>query len=345
MRVLLVKMSSLGDVVHALPGVTDAAAALGDGSVSFDWVVEEAYAAVPARHPAVSRVIPIAWRRWRRNPAQSRREMRSFLAELRRQRYDLIVDAQGLMKSAAVTALARGRRRAGLSRSAAREGGASFFYGRQVAVPGDRHAIARIRILFAEALGYPLPETPLDYGLTFGAPAGGAAPPRCVLLHGTTWESKHWPVRFWQETAHRAREAGYQVLVPWGDESERRRAHEIAAPTGADVAEGMTLAELMDTLAAASLVVGVDSGPAHLAAALDVPTVVIYGSTSPALTGCRGRRVVNLQARFPCSPCLGRVCTYRGAARSWQGQPVDPACYATVAPDAVWRAVGAVSHR
>jgi heptosyltransferase-1 len=353
MRVLLVKMSSLGDVVHALPGVSDAAAALaGDGvgeAVTFDWVVEEAFAAIPARHPAVANVIPVAWRRWRRDLRASAGEMRAFLRRLRQQRYDVILDAQGLMKSAAVTILARGRLRAGLSRSSAREGAAALFYTRQVAVPRGDHAIDRIRLLFAGALGYPLPARSPDYGLDgpavrsglavrSGPASRGSQRPRCLLLHGTTWESKHWPVRFWREIAERAAHAGLEVVVAWGNDDERRRAGEIAAGTSAQVLDRLPLASLMDEIAGAALVVGVDSGLPHLAAALDVPTLVIYGSSSSTLTGCRGTRVRNLQAEFPCSPCLSRVCSYRGPAQTWQGEIVVPACYATVSPDTVWRA-------
>lgn len=342
MRVLLVKTSSLGDVVHALPGVTDAATALG-GALSLDWVVEEAFAEIPARHPAVAEVIPFAWRRWRRDLRGHREEMAAFLRRLRRRRYDMILDAQGLLKSAAVTALARGRVRAGLSRRAAREGAAALFYGRQVAVPRELHAIERVRMLFAQALDYVRPEGPPDYGL-----AGVAALPRsvsdaaCVLLHGTTWESKHWPVRFWRELADRAAAAGMQVLLPWGNEAEQRRARQIAAGTEARVLGRLTLGAMADTLAAARLVVGVDSGLAHLAAAVSVPTVVIYGSTSSALTGVRGARVENLQARFPCSPCLSRRCAYTGPAQLYAGEPVVPACYATVAPERVWSAARAL---
>lgn len=335
MHVLVVKMSSLGDVVHTLPAVTDAATALGP-DVAFDWVVEEAFASIPRRHRAVREVIPVAWRRWRRDLKASTAEMRSFLALLRRRRYDLVVDAQGLLKSAAVTALARGRVKAGLARVSAREGAASLFYGRQVAVPRDRHAIDRLRDLFAVALGYPRPAGPPDYGL---APvAAGARGRCCVLLHGTTWASKHWPVRFWRDLAGRATDAGFEVVVPWGNDEEHVRAGEIAAGGRARVLERLPLAELTETLAGAALVVGVDSGLAHLAAAVDVPTVVIYGSTSSALTGCRGSRVRNLQAEFPCAPCLSRVCRYRGPTQVSNGGAVEPACYVSVTPEAVWQA-------
>lgn len=345
MRVLLVKMSSLGDVVHALPGVSDAVAALGT-ELTFDWVVEEAFAAIPARHTAVAEVIPVAWRRWRRNLGAGRGEMRAFATRLRQRRYDVVLDAQGLVKSAVVTALARGGIKAGLSRGSAREGLASLAYRRQVAVPRARHAIDRIRALFAGALGYPPPAGPPQYGIR-GASGASARPamPRCLLLHGTTWESKLWPVPFWRELAERAAGEGYEVVVPWASEEERVRAGQVADGTPAQVLDRLPLADLADELAAAALVVGVDSGLAHLAAALEVPTVVVYGSTSSALTGVRGTRVRNLQADFPCSPCLSRVCRYHGPGRFSRGEPVVPACYATVTPEAVWTAAMELTSR
>jgi len=360
MRVLVVKMSSLGDVVHALPGVTDAARALGSG-VTFDWVVEEAFAAIPGWHPAVDRVIPIAWRRWRRDLRNRGGALRGFAARLRERHYDVVVDAQGLLKSAAVTALARGRIKAGPSRRSAREGAAALFYGRPVTVPKGDHAVDRQRRLFAGALEYPLPDGLPDYGLdpamqsaaepestAHVAPAveaatGSAAPPCCVLLHGTTWNSKHWPERFWVELARRAAAAGYEPVLPWGDAAERERAGRIAAAAPARVLARKPLGELMQELAGAALVIGVDSGLAHLCAALAVPTVVLYGPTSSALTGCRGVRVCNLQADFVCSPCLSRVCVYRGPAQTVSGLQVEPACFATLPPRKVWQAAAGLA--
>ncbi|HEX7034223.1 MAG TPA: lipopolysaccharide heptosyltransferase I [Pseudomonadales bacterium] len=337
MRVLLVKMSSLGDVVHALPAVTDAAAALGP-SLELHWVVEEAFAAIPARHPAVAEVIPVAWRRWRRNLGGSRGEMRAFLRRLRSRRYDLVLDAQGLLKSAAICALARGPA-AGFARRSAREGAAALFYRTPVAVPRGQHAVDRLRQLFACALRYPLPPSAPQFGLTAAASAESPRQRQCVLLHGTTWASKEWPVRFWRELAARAAEADFEVLVPWGNDAERARAHGIADGTAARVLDREPLERLTARLAAAELVVGVDSGLTHLAAALGVPTVAVYGSTAPQLTGVRGPRAVALAASEPeCVPCLRRECTYQGPALTWRGAPVRPDCYASVSPERVWRA-------
>jgi heptosyltransferase I len=336
MRVLLVKMSSLGDVVHALPALTEAARALGP-DVTFDWVVEEAFAAIPARHPAVAEVLPIAWRRWRRSPGSSSRELVAFIRRLRRDRYDLVLDAQGLLKSAAVTALAKGGLRAGFSRDSAREGVAALSYHRPIAVPRGGHAVDRLRRLFAGALGYPLPEGVPCFGIAPGE-VEQVARPRCLLLHGATWGSKLWPVPFWSALAERAAAAGFEVLVAWGSDAELARARQIADRGPARLLQRMSLDAMIDEIGRAALVVGVDSGLAHLAGALDVPTVAIYGSTSSSLTGARGSRVRNLQAGFPCAPCLARTCAYRGEAPRWQQSPVVPACYAMLPPEHVWQA-------
>lgn len=321
----------MGDVVHALPAVTDAA---GQG-VTFDWVVEEAFADIPALHPAVNDVLPIAWRRWRRSLSSSRRELASFVSLLRRRRYDVVLDAQGLIKSGVVATLAKGGTKAGYSFGSAREGAAALAYRRAVQVARDQHAIDRQRELFAAVFGYRVPPG-LDYGILQPEQRAGG-PGQCVLLHGTTWASKHYPVHLWGEVARRARSAGLEVVLPWGSDAERDRAEAIAA-TAADVLPRLGLGELIRRLADASLVVGVDSGLAHLSAALNVPTVVIYGSTDSLLTGCRGPSVHNLQADFPCAPCVRRACRYAGPEQILHDEPVRPACYSRVTPDAVWDA-------
>lgn len=331
MRVLLVKMSSLGDVVHTLPAVSDAAA----HGVRFDWVVEEAFAPIAARHPAVDTVIPIAWRRWRRQLWAERGALRDFVGRLRGTRYDQVLDAQGLIKSAAVTLCARAQQKAGLERGSAREGVASLAYGRRIAVPWGEHAIDRLRQLFAGALGYPAParDAPLDFGIRITGPTAR----RCVLLHGTTWPSKHWPEPFWIELARSVAAAGYEIALPAGNAEESARAYAIAATVDATVWDRRPLDELIGLLGRSACAIGVDSGLTHLAAALDVPTLALYGSTDAALTGCRGLRARSLQADFPCAPCRARECSYRGAPPYLAGHRVEPACYSTLPPADVWR--------
>jgi heptosyltransferase-1 len=337
MRVLLVKMSSLGDVVHALPAVTDASR----HGIEFDWVVEEAFTSIPERHPAVRTVLPIAWRRWRKNLFRERASLGTFVKKLRSERYDLVLDAQGLVKSAAVTALARAPIRAGLSFSSAREGLAALAYNRRIDVFRGDHAVDRLRRLFAAVFEYPVPDLgePESFGL-IGAvepePISGSRP-RVLFLHGTTWVSKLWPVGMWRSLAQRFAAEGWQVELPWGDESELQSAQAIVQGVeGARVLAPSTLAELGERIATSALVIGVDSGLAHLAGASNVPTVVIYGSTNPDLTGCRGEQAVNLGSDFDCAPCLSRECGYRGEAQRWQDEVVHPACYARITPDRIW---------
>jgi heptosyltransferase-1 len=329
MRVLLIKMSSLGDVVHALPAVTDAAA----NGVVFDWVVEEAFAAIPQAHPGVRRVLPIAWRRWRKNLIRERAAMAAFTRLLREERYDLVLDAQGLIKSAMVNLLGRSADRAGLNFTSAREPWSAFACNRRVTVPVGDHAVWRLRALFAGALDYALPNGAPDFGLE---PSVVAAERRCLLLHGTTWASKHWPEFMWQVLARDLAAAGWHVAVPWGGEEERQRAQRIAeAADGVEVMPALSLAELGEKIGQAGLVVGVDSGLTHLAGAMGRPTVVIYGSTSAVRTGAVGDRVVNLQSALECSPCLNRTCRYQGEVPKWRGEAVQPACYAHLSPERV----------
>ncbi len=287
-------------------------------------------------HPAVSDVIPIAWRRWRSSLFSSRGELARFWEVLRRRRYDLVLDAQGLVKSGVVAAMARGLTKAGYAYGSAREGAAALAYRRRVVVARDQHAIDRQRELFAAAFGYRVPAE-LDYGIAPPADQPGGGANQCLLLHGTTWNSKHYPEHLWREVARRARSAGLEVSLPWGSDAERARAQAIAT-TGADVLPALNVAGLIARLTPARLVVGVDSGLTHLSAALGVPTVVIYGSTDSALTGCRGPSVRNLQADFPCAPCLRRECGYVGPEEILHQEPVRPACYSRVTPDAVWNA-------
>jgi heptosyltransferase I len=341
MRVLLVKMSSLGDVVHSFPAVTDLLGARPD--VELDWVVEEGYADLVRLHPGVSEVHAIGFRRWRRRPWQDRAQWRAFVRMLRSREYDLIVDAQGLLKSALITRIARGRLRAGPDRHSARESLAALAYARGLAVPRDQHAIDRTRQLLALAADYALPDSAPDFGLALDAAATTAAKteaehtPAVVFLHGTSWDNKLWPEAYWQALTGLALEAGYRVLLPSGDAVEQARADIIAAGRrGVEVLPPGPLGPLSRKLASAAGVVTVDTGLGHLAAALNRPTVALYGPTDAGLTGIRGPHAISLQGRFPCAPCLQRRCTYSGPQVSWQGTDVEPACLAQLRPDQVW---------
>jgi heptosyltransferase-1 len=192
------------------------------------------------------------------------------------------------------------------------------------------HAIERVRSLFSQALGYSKPQSAPDYGIA-GKDETNAENPYLLFLHGTTWVTKLWPVDYWVELARIAASKGYQLLLPWGSEEEKVRAEQIIGRSGnGDLLPRLSLSEMKDRLAGASGVVGVDSGLAHLAAALSVPAVTLYGPTRTDLTGAVGLLQTNLQAEFECAPCMLKECNYTGAS------DVSPACFSTLTPDVVW---------
>ncbi|WP_457666811.1 lipopolysaccharide heptosyltransferase I [Thiolapillus sp.] len=332
MRVLIVKTSSLGDLIHTFPAINDAVAA--QPGMEFHWLVEEAFVQVPGWHPAVSRVIPIGLRRWRSNwrAAWKKGLLGQFRSALQQDEYDLVIDAQGLLKSALPARMARGPV-AGYDRHSLREPLASIFYRRRHRVPRDLHAIERIRRLFALALDYPLPDTPPEAGLQT---ARGEREKSLIFLHSTTWPSKHWPLPWWVELSRLADQAGYQVLFPWYEPEERLRAEQIISRANiGKLMPRMDLNGLKDQLERSAGVVGVDTGLAHLAAALNTPAVTLYGPTVEGLTGAVGSCQRNLVADFPCAPCLRRECDYCGES------PVQPACFQTLPPELVWQALQA----
>lgn len=299
MRVLLIKTSSLGDVVHTLPALTDAARAI--PGIQFDWVIEEGFAEIPTWHPAVAKVIPVAIRRWRKSLLQTLKngEWTRFKASLRADRYDLVIDAQGLLKSAVATRYVDAPI-AGLDRDSAREPIACRFYDRCYAVPREQHALERVRQLFAQALDYPLPQTPADYGLDRAAMAGEVGEPYLLFLHGTTWPSKHWPEANWRELVGLMTEQGWAVRLPWGNEAEKQRAERIVSGFGtAQVLPKLNLIGMAKVIAGAKACVAVDTGLGHLAAALDVPSISLYGPTLPGRVGAYGRSQVHLCAPGP----------------------------------------------
>ncbi|MBM3112007.1 lipopolysaccharide heptosyltransferase I [Pseudomonas sp. P66] len=338
MRVLLIKTSSLGDVIHALPALTDAARAI--PGIRFDWVVEEGFAEIPSWHPAVDKVIPVAIRRWRKNLWQTFKngEWRQFKQRLRETKYDLVIDAQGLVKSAWLTRYVKAPV-AGLDRYSAREGLSSRFYDRRFSVQRGQHAVERVRQLFALALGYDLPAGLGDYGLDLDRLQLPPAAPFVVFLHGTTWATKHWPEAYWRQLAERMGQQGLEVRLPWGNAAEQARAERIAKGlNNCQVLPKLNLVGVARVLAAAKACVAVDTGLGHLAAALDVPTLSLFGPTNPGLTGAYGKSQVHLGSDFSCAPCLQKKCTYKPSAedqRRFDLKREWPLCFTRLNPERV----------
>lgn len=336
-RVLLIKMSSMGDVIHAFPAITEAKRHYPD--LVFDWVVEEAFADLPRLHPAVDRVIPIGFRRLRKKPIAMFRsdEWRSFIQQLRDKEYDYVIDAQSLIKSAWIARQAR-QPVHGLDFSSARETLASLFYRYRYRVAKGQLAIDRIRQLFAGVLGYESSDEFPGYGINKGCVATGLVEkPYLFFLHSTAWSSKQWPDNYWQELAALASQAGYRVLMTGGDMQELARARLIASRTeSATVLPRMELLNLAAYLADADLVIGLDTGLSYLASALGAPCLTLYGATRPEASSDMGAIQEVLSVDFPCAPCHKRVCQYKGRGS------VYPACYETLPPEKVWKSAKAL---
>jgi heptosyltransferase-1 len=286
--VLLVKTSSLGDVIHALPAVSDMKAFAPD--IEIEWVVEESLVAIPRLHAAVIAVMPVAVRRWRRRFWQKavRSEISAFIDRLRAKPYDAVIDTQGLLKSAVIATGARGIRH-GLDFHSAREP-LGIFYQHSYRVGWDLHAVERNRVLVARALGYTV-STPCNYGISAAARSFDwlVAGPYVVLLHSTSGDYKLWPEAHWVALARQFGERGLRCVLTWGSPRERARSERLAAQmSGAVVAPALGFEALAGLFAGARAVVGLDTGLTHLAAALGVATVGIYCGTDPAATGIYG---------------------------------------------------------
>ena len=324
----------MGDLVQTLPALSDAARAIPD--ISFDWIVEESFAQVPAWHHKVETVIPSAFRRWRKNWSLAFKsgEPQTFLKRVRAREYDLVVDVQCELKSAFASRLAKGPRY-GYDRRAVHEWGAHFVYKRKFFVPKDQHSMQRMRQLLATSLGYKYDEDLLDYGIERSrlAPVNLDLPEKfLVFIHSTSWTSKIWPEFYWQDLLRQVTSTGYSVVLPWGDEAERQRSLRIAGnDERALVLPQLSISEKASIIERATATVGLDTGLSHIAAALDVPSITIYGATDPRLVGALGKHQLHFSSSFECVGCHEVECKYEGIAE------FKPACLVEIKPNHVWQ--------
>lgn len=289
MHLLIVKTSSLGDVIHNLPVVSDIQRQFPDARI--DWCVEDSFAAIPRLHPGVSTVLTVAVRRWRKNllKRETWRDMGRFRQLARDASYDAVLDTQGLLKSALLASRANGPR-LGYAADSAREPLAARFYDRCFHVARTLHAVERNRQLAAAALGYSL-DGPLDYGIEVPPLHVDWLPhrPYVVCLTATSRDDKLWPESHWVELGQQLNSLGLACVMPGGSPVERARAARLAAAIpGAVAAPSMSIPDLAALMAGARAAVGVDTGLTHLAVALKCPTVALYTATDPGLTGVLG---------------------------------------------------------
>jgi heptosyltransferase-1 len=287
LKLLIVKTSSMGDVVHALPVLADIRRALPQARI--DWLVEAPFAALPALHPAVGEVLPLAWRKWRKRLGERATwsAMAALRARLRAARYDLVLDLQGLVKSALWSRQA-GAPTVGYDRASAREPLASLLYARRAAVPRALHAVERCRRLAAAHLGYALNGGAPDFGITPPAPGWGAPSDCAVLIPSASREEKLWPEPHWIAVGRRLVSSGVTPVVLWGGAAEQQRAERIAAACGGVVPPFLSVRDAAALLGHARAVIGLDTGFSHLGAAFGVPTIGIYCDHEPGLAGITG---------------------------------------------------------
>jgi len=281
----------MGDVIHAMPMISDIARAFPHARI--DWVVEEAFVDLPRLHPAITRVLPVALRRWRRRPLgiDSWRELMAARRQMRRTRYHMVIDCQGLFKSAVLAYWARGPV-TGFAARSAREPLATLLYQRTATVDRGLHAVERNRRLGAAALGYAL-EGPENFALAARAGQLQAEAPfdetgAVLLLSNASRATKLWPDEHWIALEDELARRGHLCLLAWGSAAEREACERRAARMhSARVLPRASIAQIAALAARAALVVGLDTGLSHLAAAVGAPTVGIYCDYDPRLAGLR----------------------------------------------------------
>jgi len=323
----------MGDLIHALPALSDAKRF--DPAITFDWVIEKNFSEVASWHPAVKNIIRTSHRKWRSNVIEywKNGEIKNFLHSLRENSYDLVIDGQNSLKSAITSLLSKGVR-VGLDKNSAREKFASYFYQKKVFVDKDLHAVKRLRLLFADALGYSYIDDQPDYGIlnyAFPEITLDLPKPYLVFVHNASWQSKMWPENYWRQLIFLAGKVGLHVLLPWGNEAEKIRAMRIAAnQNNATVLPFLTLSQHAAILKNSKGAICSDTGLAHLAAALNVPSVTVYGSTSVKLIGTKGLHQKHQLSTFNCTECYKYQCDYNNQKNA------DAMCMLAIKPDMVW---------
>jgi len=329
-RVLLIKLTSLGDLIHALPALSDAKSARPE--LEFDWVIDENFREIALWHPAVKGIITSNHRQWREaltHPA-TLGSISRLIAGIRAVEYDLVIDAQGNFKTALLSMLAKGPR-AGFDSQSVREWVAHLAYQRRFAASKSAHAIERLRLLFAAALDYPVPASAPDFQIQkerFVKPKVDLPKEYLVFVHNASWKTKLWPEAHWEELLKRSIQAGFKVLLPWGNSQEEARAKRLAIRSGIQVLPKLTLSEMGYVLDRARACVCMDTGLSHLTAALNVPSITLYGSTDSGLIGASGPSQVHLKSDRFCSPCQKKTCRYSST---------ENPCLQQITPDGVYK--------
>lgn len=334
MKILLIKMSSMGDIFHTFPAVSDIKKQFPTAEI--DWVVEDSFKEIVKWHPGVRTVIPIHLRQWvKQRNLQSWREFRRWRQELRTQTYDRILDVQGLLKSAAIARCARGAGIDGYDKQSAREPIVNWLYQHTHHVEKEQHAVARTRQLVGKALGY-TPAEKLNFGINQNFTHIRKNPRKLVFIIGTSWVTKLWAASEWKALTQIALSSGYAVEIIWGSPEEQAIADSIitSCPAATRPEQRLSITVIAEKLVEAAGVVGLDTGFSHLAGALETPTIALYGATSPVKVGLIGDHTCNFQMPEPldCMPCHKRHCKWLP-----ENSVDTPQCMTSINAQSVWQ--------
>jgi heptosyltransferase-1 len=321
MKVLIVKVSALGDVVHALPVLAWLKSA--DPGLEIDWLVEEGFAPLLEGHPLLRKIIRLDTRGWRKQGMfEAVRGSLGVIRQLRREHYDVVLDLQGNSKSGVFTRLCGAPMRFGFAKDSVREWPNLLATNRKVTLLEGNHHISDRSLAIARK-AFPAGSKSSAAGpLTIDGKArsvvekqlnerGLAGKTLIVLHYGTTWKTKLWPLDLWCELAGKLCDLeGCQPILTWGNEEERIAVTSIHEASGkrAEIWPRGSLMELAALLERADLVVGGDTGPIHIAAAVGTPTVSLFRVTDATRNGPRGEKHIWLQSPLDCSPCLRKEC-------------------------------------
>ena len=302
MNILIIKMSSLGDTIHTLPAITDIKNNYPNCTIT--WLIEPGFQEVPSWHAAVDNIITLSLRKLKKNP-YSLAEYTNIITSIKKLRentYDIIIDAQGLLKSALIAKIAKGKS-AGYDKNSIKEKIASRLYTNTFKVSKNIHAVERIRSLCALSLAYNVSNS-AAYNINNSKNKKNYI----IIFHGTTWDNKHYQIENWQSLIQLITAEGYQVLLPWASELEKQRAIELGKNKNTKVLDKMNLSEIKEIIANAKGAIGLDTGLSHLAAATDTPCVAIYGPTNPNLSRNYGAKQTQIKSNATCAPCMKRSC-------------------------------------
>jgi heptosyltransferase I len=333
-KILLIKMSSMGDIFHSFPAISDLK--MHCPAIEIDWLVEDNFAEMVKWHPAVNNVITIQLRQWMklRNKA-SWQDFKKWRTTFREKQYDLVIDAQGLLKSALIAKMANTKTIHGFDTHSAREAIARFFYHTTHRISKNQHAVERTRQLFGKVFNYtPAPE--LQFGLQAHFSAVEKKPRQLIFIIGTSWTTKLWSTAHWQTLTRIALAAHYNVEILWGSPAEEIIAEKIiqACPQATRAQERMSISGIAKKLVACTGVVGLDTGFSHLSGALETPTIALYGATSPSKVGLIGKHTCNVQIEplLACMSCHKRQCKWLDADSG-----DTPQCMEGINPEQVWQ--------